>query len=48
MVKTYQFLQINTPQNEMFPYVHENGDLYFASDGHLGMGGLDILLQKER
>lgn len=34
--------EINTPGNEMFPYIHENGDLYFASDGHLGMGGLDI------
>ncbi|GAB4380766.1 MAG: OmpA family protein [Salibacteraceae bacterium] len=34
--------EINTPGNEMFPYIHENGDLYFASDGHPGMGGLDI------
>jgi peptidoglycan-associated lipoprotein len=33
---------INTPGNEMFPFIHENGDLFFASDGHLGMGGLDI------
>ncbi|MEZ4721601.1 MAG: OmpA family protein [Flavobacteriales bacterium] len=33
---------INTPGDEMFPYVHENGDLFFASDGHIGMGGLDI------
>lgn len=40
--------QINTPQNEMFPYVHENGDLYFASDGHLGMGGLDIFVAKKK
>ncbi len=32
---------VNTPQNEMFPNV--DGDtLYFASDGHSGMGGLDI------
>lgn len=32
---------INTPGNEMFPTMH--GDtLYFASDGHRGMGGLDI------
>lgn len=34
--------QINTPGNEMFPYIRENGDLYFASDGHPGMGGLDL------
>ncbi len=33
---------INTKGNEMFPYVHEDGSLYFASDGHPGMGGLDI------
>lgn len=34
--------EINTKGNEMFPYIRENGNLYFASDGHLGMGGLDI------
>lgn len=34
--------QINTPGNEMFPYVRENGELYFASDGLPGMGGLDL------
>ncbi len=33
---------INTKGTEMFPYVHEDGSLYFASDGHPGMGGLDI------
>jgi peptidoglycan-associated lipoprotein len=33
---------INTPGNEMFPYAHEDGSLYFSSDGHPGMGGLDI------
>lgn len=35
-------VQINTPGDEMFPYIRANGDLYFASDGHPGMGGLDI------
>ena len=30
----------------MFPYIHENGDLYFASNGHIGMGGLDIFKAK--
>jgi len=34
--------EINTPGNEMFPYVDANGDLYFSSDGLPGMGGLDI------
>lgn len=34
--------QINTPGNEMFPYIRSNGDLYFSSDGLPGMGGLDL------
>ncbi|MFW6222767.1 MAG: OmpA family protein [Bacteroidota bacterium] len=34
--------KINTPGNEVFPFIHEDGTLYFSSDGHLGMGGLDI------
>ena len=33
---------INTRGNEMFPYIHSDGTLYFSSDGHPGMGGLDI------
>jgi peptidoglycan-associated lipoprotein len=33
---------INTPGDELFPYVRSDGNLYFASDGHIGMGGLDI------
>lgn len=33
---------INTPGNELFPYIRSNGILYFASDGHIGMGGLDL------
>lgn len=33
---------INTAGREGFPFLHENGDLYFSSDGQLGMGGLDI------
>lgn len=32
---------INTEGDEMFPFVHVN-TLYFASDGHLGLGGLDL------
>ncbi len=37
---------INTPGNEMFPTFRPNGDLYFSSDGHEGMGGLDIYIAK--
>lgn len=33
---------INTPGNEMFPTFRTNGDLYFSSDGHPGLGGLDL------
>ncbi len=33
---------INTRGNELFPFIREDGTLYFASDGHIGMGGLDI------
>ena len=33
---------INTAGDEEFPYMRSNGVLYFASDGHIGMGGLDI------
>ncbi len=34
--------EINTEGNEMFPYLDENNNLYFASDGHAGLGGLDV------
>lgn len=33
---------INTPGDEMFPYMRTDSVLYFASDGHPGMGGLDL------
>ncbi len=33
--------EINTKGNEMFPFVRKDGVLFFSSDGHLGMGGLD-------
>ncbi len=33
---------INTPGDEMFPTFRPNGDLYFSSNGHQGLGGLDI------
>jgi len=37
---------INTAGNEMFPYQASDGSLYFASNGHPGLGGLDILIAK--
>jgi len=33
---------INTAGKEVFPFIHSDGTLYFSSDAHLGMGGLDI------
>ena len=35
---------INTRGNEIFPYVSEDGKLYFSSDGHPSLGGLDIFV----
>lgn len=35
---------INTEGDEMFPTFRPNGDLYFSSDGHPGLGGLDIFI----
>ena len=37
---------INTERRESFPFINEKGDLYFASDGHDGLGGLDIFVVK--
>lgn len=37
---------INTSGDEMFPTFRPNGDLYFSSNGHLGLGGLDIFIAK--
>lgn len=34
--------KINTEGDEMFPFISNNGTLYFASDGQPGLGGLDI------
>ncbi|MBE51396.1 MAG: hypothetical protein CMP51_06885 [Flavobacteriales bacterium] len=33
---------VNTDGDELFPFIHEDATLYFASNGHIGMGGLDI------
>ncbi|HMQ77388.1 MAG TPA: OmpA family protein [Flavobacteriales bacterium] len=34
--------EINTKKDEMFPFNRQDGSLYFSSDGHPGMGGMDI------
>jgi outer membrane protein OmpA-like peptidoglycan-associated protein len=39
--------KINTKSRETFPYINQEDLLYFASDGHLGMGGLDIFKSKK-
>lgn len=38
--------QINTEGREMFPTYHKDGILFFASSGHVGLGGLDIYVSK--
>jgi outer membrane protein OmpA-like peptidoglycan-associated protein/tetratricopeptide (TPR) repeat protein len=39
--------KVNTEGREMFPYASDNGTIYFSSDGHLGLGGLDVFYTKE-
>ena len=39
---------INTEGKEVFPFVDANGTLYFSSDGHLGIGGLDVFYAEPR
>ena len=36
--------EINTEGNEMFPFAAEDENLYFSSDGHEGIGGLDVFV----
>lgn len=36
--------EINTPGNEVFPFIHPTGVLFFSSGGHTGFGGLDLFL----
>lgn len=40
-------LHVNTEGREMFPYVLDN-KLYFSSDGHFGLGGLDVFVSEEK
>ena len=35
-------MPFNTSGNELYPFLHQDGSIYFASDGHPGFGGLDI------
>jgi len=39
---------VNTEGREGFPFVDANGTLYFSSDGHMGMGGLDVFAAKAK
>lgn len=36
--------ELNTHGNEMFPYINADGALYFSSDAHNSMGGLDVFI----
>ena len=36
--------EINTNKNEVFPFIHQSGVLFFTSDGHEGYGGLDLYM----
>ncbi|MDV7140260.1 OmpA family protein [Maribacter sp. TH_r10] len=40
--------EINTDKKEQFPFIDENGNLYFASNGHPGFGLLDVFLSKSK
>jgi outer membrane protein OmpA-like peptidoglycan-associated protein/tetratricopeptide (TPR) repeat protein len=37
---------INTEGRETFPFISDENELYFASDGHPGLGGLDVFVSK--
>lgn len=39
--------EINTVDDEMFPFLHPDGTFYFSSNGRIGMGGLDIYMAKQ-
>ena len=39
--------EINTEGRETFPFISEDNQLYFASDGHPGLGGLDIFVAEK-
>lgn len=39
--------QINTPGDEMFPYMRNDTTMYFSSDGHPGFGALDLFVARQ-
>lgn len=39
--------KVNTEGQEMFPYISSNNTLYFSSNGHLGLGGMDVFYTRE-
>lgn len=39
---------VNTSEDELFPFIDSESQLYFASNGHLGLGGLDIFLTQRK
>ncbi len=41
-------IEINTIANEGYPFLDEEGDLYFCSKGHSGLGGYDIFFAKKK
>lgn len=40
--------RVNTPGNEVFPFLTPDGKLFFSSDGHTGFGGLDIFMSEKQ
>lgn len=38
---------VNTTGDELFPFVDDSGRLYFASNGHVGLGGLDVFVSQQ-
>lgn len=39
--------QVNTPKDEVIPFIHADGTLYFTSNGHGGQGGTDIFYTQQ-
>jgi peptidoglycan-associated lipoprotein len=39
--------EVNTPGDELYPFVHADSTLYFSSNGHVGIGGFDIFKVKK-
>lgn len=40
--------EINTAKDELFPFVRFDGNLYFSSNGHSGMGGMDMFVAEKK